>query len=944
MKRAILLTAMVMCLAGFVQAQSGQINPNCVGLKNPSNFTLSGTHNEKWTGYTGKKLGVLSNCTGTEGGDYSAAQGGLVIQAADLEHSSHNPNASACNISLDNGQTRSTSRDIHNVLDHTYNFVIKGAGTDPETYGHLSYLPPDTSFHSSIRLGNYCGYAGAEKLTYEIRILPDNAMITIWFALSLQNGQHSANQNPEFVIMVEKNLGTLTSPNWQPLAHDTLCYIRPTPANTSGDTAFRIGATGGVLTTNPNSLYGDNLYLPWRKVMINLADYTYQNVRIRLTAGDCSQSAHYAVAYIAGDCQPKELRATGCAAGESDAVGTINAAKGATSYAWYRSKTQKLNGSDMTNDANYELIPNENADSLNVVLGHFRNVNTGDTVNLNTFMCKMTTKMNDNIPVVSKLYTDVGNTKPVLIVDSVLDCNAGITLRDLSVAPYAPHDTNMVDTNLTQWKFYTSYPPTPATLVGTYTGGHATHTYAQSGNNYSVKVRTSAVGTSCWNEKTVKIRTVKKLVPMVNVERNNLCKGDTITITNVTPFCDPQYHQWTISNPDTTYTYETPIAVTRLRFDTTTVVSLRTRTRTYYMADTTGDGLVEEVHCYSDTSFTIYVGEYPKLTVIGDTIVCNGDQSNVTVHSDVDNCSFNWYQVLNGTTPVVENNPGLVTSISQDRRYYVRATSPFGCITWDSINLYLVKPDLKVDKDKICSGDTVTLTAGKAAYFDWTSNPPDPDLNGQMENAVIKVSPQVTTTYSVVGHGTNGCGATALTQKITVYPYPIMQVQLTPDYIDSENPSVQFTDLSENGTSSLWNFGNGNTSTTRSVVFTFTDLSQDSILITLVTGNALGCTSDTAFYVPVGIFAVWFPNAFTPKLETNNLFKPFTANALEDYELHIYDRAGSLVFSTKDIEEGWDGTFKGHDCKSGAYVYIATYRRQGVERLMSQKGTVTLLR
>ena len=155
---------------------------------------------------------------------------------------------------------------------------------------------------------------------------------------------------------------------------------------------------------------------------------------------------------------------------------------------------------------------------------------------------------------------------------------------------------------------------------------------------------------------------------------------------------------------------------------------------------------------------------------------------------------------------------------------------------------------------------------------------------------------------------------------------------------------MQFADLSENGTTSLWNFGNGATSTTRTVVHTFTDLSQDSILITLITGNALGCSDTLEFYIPVGIFAVWFPNAFTPKLETNNVFKPFTANKLTDYELHIYDRGGALVFSTTDVEEGWDGTYKGKECKQGTYVYIATYRREGVERLMSQKGTLTLIK
>ncbi|MBP5517031.1 MAG: gliding motility-associated C-terminal domain-containing protein, partial [Bacteroidales bacterium] len=323
---------------------------------------------------------------------------------------------------------------------------------------------------------------------------------------------------------------------------------------------------------------------------------------------------------------------------------------------------------------------------------------------------------------------------------------------------------------------------------------------------------------------------------------------------------------------------------------------------------------------------------------------CNGDQSNVTAHSTVDNCTFDWYQILGGSTPVVTDNASLVTNITQDRTYYVKATSPYGCVTWDSINLYLVKPDLHTDKERICTGDTVTLTAGKAAYFEWTSNPPDPALGAQSLNEQIKVSPLETTVYSVVGHGTNGCGATALTQKITVYPYPILKVQLTPDYIDSENPSVQFADLSENSTASLWNFGNGNTSTYRTVVFTFSDLSQDSLLIGLTSSNALGCSRDTTFWVPVGIFAVYFPNAFTPKLETNNIFKPFTANDLTDYELYIYDRTDSMVFSTTEIEKGWDGTYLGHDCKAGSYVYIAKYRRKGEIRVLSQKGTVTLIR
>ena len=888
-----------------VQGQSA----HCMGLKNPTNFVVTGgAANSAWVGYTGNKPdspAQASTCTSL-GSTFSTTP----VPAASLATTTGG--TTSCY-----GQTMT---DINGQPDYTRRFVIKGPGTDALTNNNLSYLPPDTSFHTSIRLGTPCGGHEAEMLCYEFDVTPKNALVTIWYAVSLYKVFHPAAENPEFVIIVEKRSGN----QWVRASGDTLCYIKQSPTSTN--------AMGDFLTGT-----SDNAYLPWNKVIVNLSKLQYQRVRIKIATSDCCWSAHYGYCYFAGECQPMELTANGCAAGESESVARIAAPKGAISYAWYRSKNGPLTGDDVNNADNYELIQNQTDSVLNTVVSNFVRRSDGDTLTQNTFRCKMTTQMNESYPVVTYLPVTVGNTKPALVVDSVLGCNANITLRDLSYTPFHNNDTQLVDTSLTRWYFYSTPNPTTASLVDSVIGGHASHTYP-TGGNYSVKVRTRTVGANCWNEKTVSIRTIKNPVPRVNVSRNDLCSGDTIIISDITT--GSGYHRWSIGDS----TFNSPTQAIRFSFDTITDITLLTRGSQFYVADTTGDGIAENVYCYSDTTFRINVGQYPKLTVLGDTIVCNGDHSDVQVNSTVENCDFDWYYVMGGTSPAVENTSHLATTITQDRTYFVKVTSPLGCVTWDSINLYLVKPDLQTDKDRICTGDSVRLTAGRAAYFEWSSNPPDPDLNGQSTSSEITVSPKETTVYSVIGHGTNGCSATALTQKITVYPYPILHVSLTPDYIDSENPSVQFSDLSENSSSSLWNFGNGNTSSTRTVVFTFTDLSQDSILVSLVSSNPLGCSRDTSFYVPVGIFAVWFPNAFTPILETNKIFKPYTANVLEDYQLFIYDRFGSLVFSTNNIEEGWDGTYKGHDCRQGTYVYVATYRRSGVERLMTQKGTVTLIR
>ncbi len=904
MRRIALVLLPLLLGLSYVSAQ----NPNCLGLKNPTNFTLTGgTAQSEWSGSIGSKNNQQSNCNSI-GATYSST-----VTAANLTSQT-----SSCSSPV--------SYDINGNNDVSKRFSIKGSGNDPGTNNNLSYLPPDASYTSSIRIGNYCTGAQAEQLIYKFTVNTENQLVTIWYAMSLENAMHSASENPEFVITVEKNTGTASNPNWQLAAGDTLCYIRASPTSGSSIAPF---------TQN-----GSNLYLNWNKVIINLEKLLYQQVRIKIAINDCSQSGHYGCCYVAGDCQPMKLSANGCAAGETDDVAGIKAPDGAISYEWYRSLHGKLSGSARTTQSNYAIISGQTSDSLSVVINHFI-TSDNDTTTETTIMCKMTTKMNETLPIYSSLYADVGNKKPTLAVDSLLACDASINLRDISHTPFVVSDSDNVDTSLTQWKFYSTPQPTPTSLAGTLTGGTVNFQYPTPGF-YSVRVRTMTYDTSCWNEKTVTFRTVLAPQPRVRLERNNLCKGDTIGLFDETQ--GSTFRQWIIHRPEGD-TVLTPFTqAIRFRFDTTTRITLRTRNNTSFVADTNGDGLVENVYCYSEFDTTIIVGTFPKLYVTGDTIVCNGDHSNVTVNSDLEHCVYSWYSVLYGTTPVQENSATLSTTIDQDRTFFVKVTSPFGCESWDSVKLYLVNPSLDKDKDKICTGDTVTLWAGKAATYEWTASTYDPTFIGQEGNDTIRVSPTETTTYTVIGHGTNGCGATALSQKITVYPYPIMAVELTPDYIDSENPSVQFSDVSENGASSLWDFGNGNTSTVRTVVFTFSDLSQDSILIHLTTANALGCTNDTSFYIPVGIFAVWFPNAFTPKLETNNIFLPFTANELVDYELYIYDRSGILVFQTNDVANGWDGTFNGNDCKQGAYVYIATYRRPGVERVMSQKGTVMLIR
>jgi gliding motility-associated-like protein len=64
---------------------------------------------------------------------------------------------------------------------------------------------------------------------------------------------------------------------------------------------------------------------------------------------------------------------------------------------------------------------------------------------------------------------------------------------------------------------------------------------------------------------------------------------------------------------------------------------------------------------------------------------------------------------------------------------------------------------------------------------------------------------------------------------------------------------------------------------------------------------------------------------------------------VKQFELHIYDRWGNLVFYTTDMNQAWNGTFEGQAAKNDVYVFLAkAWGRK--EKFASVKGNITLLR
>lgn len=85
------------------------------------------------------------------------------------------------------------------------------------------------------------------------------------------------------------------------------------------------------------------------------------------------------------------------------------------------------------------------------------------------------------------------------------------------------------------------------------------------------------------------------------------------------------------------------------------------------------------------------------------------------------------------------------------------------------------------------------------------------------------------------------------------------------------------------------------------------------------------------------------PNAFTPSSgDRNSIFKPAPIE-LKEFRMDIYNSNGVMMFTTNNIEEGWDGTYKGNPQPMAVYIYIVKFtNKNGVTA--TQKGELMLIR
>ncbi len=660
----------ILLIVGIILSPAawGQINPNCPGWKNPGSFNTGNplfywsarvgdrTYNPNVANDTTTGYHIMSTCT----------------TAPDITG-----HANITSTAYNSGEDFSISSCNHTFFDaNDSRFQIIGssnAGIDQYTVAPggtgMPRIPP--GFSHSIRLGDMrstgqaistsSGYStgnnkGAEALFYTMQVTPLNALLIINYAVVARRFSHTAYDAGEFLIRIVKQNADGSWPN-APINNNLWYKVSaPTFVGSEMPTGWLSGA-GDVV--NWPCTYA---YKPWAKVAISLSEYVDQNVRVEMYTSDCIYNADPIYAYIAGDCQPMQILSAGCADANSDIIDTLAAPEGLISYTWYAAERgyeiEILNAAHMDTVPFRQISPATTSNLYLPTIDDFvltQGPDAGDTIPTQTFLCKMTSALDPNKPIISKVYANVSNRKPLPRAHIVTDCDNNVSFSNWSTC-FGNVDA---DSDSTRWIVYSD--SLCSAVLDTLWGDSVSYHFPDEGY-YKVEMRVKVFGASCSSKKTYLFRSLRRHPVPIILADTLVCDGERAKVW-CGERCDMQ-KEWLIGDsllrPDDFHPLDTVSWAPSLGV---TTVQLTTYT----------DSL-----CPATTTATIKtLGNTQITSTIDSSILCLGDSAQLSAVG-IDNpfwTSVPYDSVLGDSQgeTVVTISPKTTTT------YYVQPLRPTRC-------------------------------------------------------------------------------------------------------------------------------------------------------------------------------------------------------------------------------------------------------------------------
>ncbi|MDO5759944.1 MAG: gliding motility-associated C-terminal domain-containing protein [Bacteroidota bacterium] len=360
--------------------------------------------------------------------------------------------------------------------------------------------------------------------------------------------------------------------------------------------------------------------------------------------------------------------------------------------------------------------------------------------------------------------------------------------------------------------------------------------------------------------------------------------------------------------------------------DTNAVENLSAGVYTIRLQDNNGCSLEKEfvITSYSDLNVEV---ETKNNSCIG---VNNGE---IVLH------------ISGGLSPyTIEWNNSLVDTILQnlfEGVYTYNITDQTGCNISGAVNiepLYAIQIELEQTENNCptgCSAQILSYVSfGQEPYsYAWSNGESSPNIYDLCNGS-----------YSIVVEDNNGCKGYGSAEITNIDIFENFETWAS-DYRVYDGAKITLYSTELEGFTYLWspsdNLSSPTKPSTSATMYESTDFSV------FVTDNK-GCYKEDTLHIEVefvdcGEPNIFIPNAFTPNGDGINDFVAISGEYIASLNFAIYDRWGEKVFSTTDINQTWDGTFRGKPCQAGVYYYKLEVNCEGGKTFV-KGGDITLIR
>lgn len=346
---------------------------------------------------------------------------------------------------------------------------------------------------------------------------------------------------------------------------------------------------------------------------------------------------------------------------------------------------------------------------------------------------------------------------------------------------------------------------------------------------------------------------------------------------------------------------------------------------------------------------TVLVSVYPLPTIaVTSATLCIASTETLTASGAA---NYTWTPATD-LSAMFGNQVLIIPTTATNHTYTIIGQDMNGCVNTSTTTITVND----IPTVSITPAITKGCTPQCASYF-VTNNPDASKYSWDFGNGQPSTQTSPTACFTVSGTyliklkltDINECVNTA-TASVIAEPVPVPDFDYQPNPVSILAPKVQFINQSYvvgGATSYNWDFGDGSgvTSILKNPAYLYPAIG--TYYVTLTDSSSDGCWA--SIVKPVYIepdYTLYVPNSFSPNNDgINEIFKA-QGEGILGFKMYVFDRWGNNIFTTDDINIGWDGSRNNKGAgilQEDVYVWkidLSNVLQQG----KTYSGTVTLLK